>query len=86
MPNFSDQYSIDFSGRNQFVQIDEKQSDTREVHFGVPQGSILGPVLFNLYVNNLQNILDCPSLVNTRMTLQSTIIAYHKNLLTPYTR
>ena len=38
--------------RKQFVQIDDKLSSTIEVFFGVPQGSILGPVIFNLYVND----------------------------------
>ena len=32
--------------RKQFVQIDDKLSSTIEVFFSVPQGSILGPVIF----------------------------------------
>ena len=40
--------------RRQFVQIDQHQSKTAAVQFGVPQGSILGPIIFNLYVSDLK--------------------------------
>ena len=44
--------------RRQFVQIDAHKSSKLEVAFGVPQGSILGLVLFNLYnVNDLAKSL-----------------------------
>ena len=33
------------SCRKQFIQIDDKQYELVDVKFGVPQGSILGPVL-----------------------------------------
>ena len=40
--------------RRQMVQIDDRQSDMATVEFGVLQGSILGPVIFNLYVADLR--------------------------------
>ena len=43
------------SDRRHFVQIDDWRSDMAHVAFGVPQGSILGPAIFNLYVADLQN-------------------------------
>ena len=41
------------SDRQHYVQIDNKMSSMLTVGFGVPQGSILGPVIFNLYVSDL---------------------------------
>ena len=45
------------TSRKQFVQIDEKTSNKRTHFFGVPQGSILGALFFNLYLNGLQDKL-----------------------------
>ena len=42
--------------RKQFVSIDGLKSDLSTIVCGVPQGSILGPILFLLYINDLNSV------------------------------
>ena len=44
--------------RQQYVQIEDSKSTLLPMFFGVPQGSILGPVLFNLYVAELADQIN----------------------------
>ena len=46
------------SNRVQYVQINDQKSSKSTLKYGVPQGSILGPILFNLYVSDLSDNLS----------------------------
>lgn len=45
------------SNRDMCVRIGDDLSDKQSIHSGVPQGSVLGPILFTFYINDITTVI-----------------------------
>ena len=69
--------------RKQFTEYNNTRSTKKDLKYSVPQGSILGPILFNIYINDFINSLS--SLNLTLFADDSCLYLSHsdiKNLIT----
>ena len=56
-------YKSYLDNRTFLVNVDKEYSTTGDLTCGVPQGSILGPLIFLLYVNDMSMSVDCDLLL-----------------------
>ena len=74
-PNLRASYLAD---RKQTCQVNGKQSGLRSISCGIPQGSIVGPLFFLVYINDLPN---CLKHTTPRMFADDTgLTAYGKSI------
>ena len=57
-------FSSYLTDRTHYVSICNHCSDFAPVHSGVPQGSVLGPILFTMYTKPLSAIIDSHSIIH----------------------
>ena len=65
------------SNRSFIVNVENEYSDPGDLNCGVPQGSILGPLLFLLYVNDMPQAIECDLMLYAD---DSVLLFTHKNV------
>ena len=73
-------FSNYLSNRTQAVKINSAISSKQKIEYGVPQGSVLGPLLFNIFINDLNEVSGDSTLVQFADDAQFLLSAKVENL------
>lgn len=65
------------TNRYQYVSLNGVKSSIKPINCGVPQGSVLGPLLFTLYINDISNCTTC----DPRLFADDTCLILHSDKL-----
>ena len=65
------------ANRQQYIQLKNSKSSLKPIKCDVPQGSILGPLLYLIYVNDIENSYDSNML---SFAVDTTIYSSHSDI------
>ena len=61
------------------TRINNTVSSVRNVRFGVPQGSVLGPLFFIIFINDISNIFNNDDNINLNIYADDTSLSIFAN-------